>query len=71
MKTVFCTPYLAVAEVQVVANLNDGGLTSVTKIGDSTQTNNVTTGTQAGKVFNGLALSLASLSIVVEQYFAA
>jgi hypothetical protein len=53
VKTVFCTPYIAVAEVQVVANLNDGGLASVKKIGDATQANNVTSGTQAGKVFNG------------------
>ncbi|KIM44270.1 hypothetical protein M413DRAFT_443289 [Hebeloma cylindrosporum] len=54
VKTVFCTPYIAVAEVQVVANLNDGLLANVKKVGDATQYNNVTSGTQAGEVFNGL-----------------
>jgi len=53
VKTVFCTPRLAVAEVQAVANLNDGGLASVKKIGDATEANNITSGAQAGKVFNG------------------
>lgn len=53
MKTVFCTPRLAVFEVQAVANLDDGGLASVTKIRDATQDSNVSSVTQAGRVFNG------------------
>jgi hypothetical protein len=45
VKTVFCTPNIAQAEVQIVANMDDGGLVSCHRIGDATQTDNVINGT--------------------------
>ena len=50
VKTVFCALYIVIADVQIVANLSNGALTSCKKIGNGTlKTNNVT----SGCVFNG------------------
>ncbi|KAF8151744.1 hypothetical protein B0H34DRAFT_138353 [Crassisporium funariophilum] len=54
VKTIFCAPTIKAAEVQAIANLNDGALTKVTQVGDFQQDNNVTAGTQAGRAFNGV-----------------
>ena len=44
MKTVFCTPYIVTADVQIVANLSSGDLASCKKTGDVIKTYNVTNG---------------------------
>jgi hypothetical protein len=45
VKTVFCTPSIAQAEVQIIANMDNGGLVSCHRIGDATQANNDINGT--------------------------
>ncbi|PPQ83480.1 hypothetical protein CVT24_005667 [Panaeolus cyanescens] len=62
-KAVFCTPRISSSQVQAVANLNDGSLTSVTGAGELPPTgNNVFGGSQAGKAFNGVIFPLDNIT---------
>ncbi|KAF8966175.1 hypothetical protein BDZ97DRAFT_1809872 [Flammula alnicola] len=54
VKTVFCSPTIAAFEVQAVANLNDGSLKNVTKVGPYKQDNNVFGVPQNGNAFNAV-----------------
>ncbi|KAF9560606.1 hypothetical protein CPC08DRAFT_689904 [Agrocybe pediades] len=63
VKTIFCTPIVTVAEVEVFANLNDGSIVNVTQLGDFKLDNNVTGLGTTGKpapVFNGVIFNDSS-----------
>ncbi|KAF8906977.1 hypothetical protein CPB84DRAFT_1704378 [Gymnopilus junonius] len=59
VKTVFCTPTLAGSQVRVFANLNNGQVINVTKVGELEQDNNVTG-------FGGLSVAPVSNGVVFD-----